>query len=66
MVTITLSEQWMEPPVDGRTDFDQTCIDVSSKLVYSAIGYLAHIIRNKTNILSKAKQQTKKNHFQVN
>lgn len=47
------------PPLDRRTDVDQTCIDVSSRLVNSIIGYLAHVIHNKTNILNYKRQQTK-------
>lgn len=47
------------PLLDRRTDVDQTCIGVSSRLVSSIIGYLAHVIHNKTNILNYKRQQTK-------
>lgn len=50
------------PPLDGRADFPS--IYVTSRLVNSAIGYLAHIIHNKKNKESKAKQQTKQ-HLQA-
>lgn len=50
-------------PLDGRTDLPS--IYVTSRLVNSAIGYLAHIIHNQTNNESKAEQKTKQ-HLQAN
>lgn len=40
------------PLLDRRTNFDQTRTDVSSRLVNSAIAYLAHMIHNKANTLN--------------